>query len=137
MKKRKAIYQKVVQVEFVQGKYTQQGNGCRRVVLDCGHVIVEKYSVPLSERKNCQECLRLRAHAVAHVQGTWVACSERLPEPGREVLVRGQFTADDCYPKAKVRPEGKTREVWGPWDSREFRGCAGVQEWFDSEFSID
>lgn len=61
----------------------------------------------------------------------WIDIQERLPEPGIEVPVHGEYTPNDC-PKPKARflaPNDSRRRFGLIWESKEWRGSVAITYW--------
>ena len=61
----------------------------------------------------------------------WVSVEDRLPEPGRDVPVHGDYTPEGV-PKPRARIVA-ARDGFGIWDSREWRGTVGISYWWEEE----
>lgn len=65
----------------------------------------------------------------------WIDVQIRLPEPGIEVPVHGDYTPNN-YPKPKARllAEGDLHRRFGSiWNSREWRGSVAITHWWEGD----
>lgn len=62
----------------------------------------------------------------------WISVSERLPEPGKEVFVAGDYARKNPFPKAiLLRPDDSHVRYFGMWSSREWRGMVAIRAWWE------
>ena len=61
----------------------------------------------------------------------WVAVTERLPEPGVQVVVFGDCTPESVpLPRASVNEAERARS-FGLWSSSEWRGTVAIRFWWE------